>query len=113
MRPPARQRVLQPCREAAPLAGAEEAAKDEGAAVRGDDQPVAVVWLLLEDDAQPIGLEAPRSTGAAHVDALDRQGVLGETDALLAARAAVIDAEGEIDEGDIEPEEPHDRPGAA
>src|SRR5205807_1951460 len=76
MRPPARQRVLQPGREAAPLAGAEEAAEDEGAAMRADGQPVALVGLLLERDAQPIGLEAPRASGAAHVDALDRQRVL-------------------------------------
>src|SRR4051794_9742954 len=110
---PACQRVLQPRGEAAPLAGAEEAAEDERAAMRADGEPIALVRLLFEGDAQPIGLEAPGAAGAAYVDALDRQGVLGEADAFLAPGAAVIDAKGEIDERDVETEESHHRPGAA
>src|SRR5471032_2556349 len=76
MRAPARQRVVEARGETAPLAGAEEAAEDERAAMRGDGQPVAVVGRLLEADAQPIGLEAPRPALAAHADALDRQRIL-------------------------------------
>src|SRR5258708_21200746 len=78
---PARQRVLDERGGATPLAGSEKAAEDERAAVRGDDQPVAVVVPLLEDDAEPIGLEAPRPALAAHAEPIDGQRIADETDA--------------------------------
>ena len=47
-----------------------------------------------------------------HTDALDGEGVAGEPQCLAAPRAAVIEAESDIDEGDVEAEKPHDRPRA-
>src|SRR5262245_17580503 len=80
--------------------------------VRGERQPVRFVGRLVEYDAQPERLEPPELALAANADALDRELVAGEAQRLALPRAAVAAAEGDIDERDVEPEKPADRPGA-
>src|SRR6185312_5342629 len=56
---PARQRILERARDAATLVGAEEASHLEPAAMRGQHEAIGMLVRLLEDDAQPEGLELP------------------------------------------------------
>jgi hypothetical protein len=47
-----------------------------------------------------------------HADPLDREGVAGEPDRLALAGAAIAEAEGDIDEGNVETKEADYRPSA-
>ena len=92
--------------------GRDEAADHQAAAVRGDEEPVRFIGPFFEDHPDPEGLKAPQATRAAHADPFDREHIPDEADRLALPGAALVEAEGEIDEGHVEPEEPDHRPGA-
>src|SRR6516164_6312125 len=68
--------------------------------------------LLLEDEAEPEGLELPARALAFDADALDGEALLGKAQLLAQLGAAIADAKGEIDEEHVDAEERRHRPGA-
>src|SRR5258708_40221514 len=80
--------------------------------MRGDQQSVRFVGALFEHHSEPERLELPQAPLAADADSLDGELVAGEAQCLVLAGAAVADAKGEVEQGDIEAEKAADRPGA-
>ena len=63
-------------------------------------------------DPEPEGLKPPGRRSPRTLDPLDGEIVAGEPERLALPRAAVVEAEREIDERDVEAEKADDRPGA-
>ncbi len=76
------------------------------------DSRFELVGVLLIDDAQPERLEPPGAAVTADADALDGELLFGEAQRLALAGAAVTEAERDVDQQHVEPEEAADRPGA-
>ena len=68
--------------------------------------------MLLVDHPQPEWLEAPKAAVAADTDTLDGELLIGKAQRLALPRAAVRQAERDIDQQHVEPEKAADRPGA-
>src|SRR5690242_12620288 len=80
--------------------------------MRAEHQAVGVLVLLLEDEAEPEGLELPARALALEADALDGKALIGEAQLLAQLGAAIADAEGDVDEQHVDAEEGRHRPGA-
>src|SRR5262252_4286104 len=80
--------------------------------MRGDEQAILLIGPLFEDHPYPERLKPPEAALATHAHPFDREDIVGEPDRLALPRATVIEAEDEIDDGDVEAEKAHHRPGA-
>ena len=80
--------------------------------MRSDVESVRLGVTLLEHDSQPEWLEPPYTTVPVRTDAFDGKRVAGQAEDLAAPSPVVGDAEGDVDESDVEPEKTGDRPSA-
>src|SRR6185437_112961 len=111
--PPKGQSILQRKRHFAALGGAEKRADRDRLAVRGKREMIRGLVALFEHDARPERLEPPALSPAIDIDPFQGQLVFGQTQMLALPRAAIAEAEREIDQANIEAEKRRHRPGAA
>src|SRR5262245_25447875 len=106
------QRSLESRGESAPLSVGKKAGKCELAALGQEAQIRAPVRPLAQADARPVGVAIEPLAPSRGMDPRPGEERRSELDRLVEAAGAVVEPEGEIDEGNIEPEEAHHRPGA-
>lgn len=106
------ERGAEGARDFEPLSRRQERADHQPPAVRGERQLAPMAGRIVHLDAQPVRLEAPSAAAAPGARARDREVARGQAQGLAHPGAAVAGPEGEPHQGDVEPEEAGDRPGA-